>query len=67
MNGSAKIETRYIGDGVEASFDGYHIWLKTVDGNDNKVALEPAVVTKFLKYVEYVETELRKTNGEFNY
>jgi hypothetical protein len=39
------IPPRYLGDGVYASFDGYHIWLETVDGNgrNHKIALEPAV------------------------
>jgi hypothetical protein len=35
----------YLGDGVYASFDGYHIWLD-LRGQDNttKIALEPAVL-----------------------
>ena len=54
-----KIESRYIGDGVEASFDGYHIWLKTVDGNNNQVALEPPVMKRLFEYVKYVEHACR--------
>lgn len=49
-----KIENKYIGDGVEASFDGYHIWLKTVDGNNNEIALEPDVLKRFDQYRAYV-------------
>lgn len=42
------MEDRYIGDGVYASFDGYHIWLKTQQGME--VALEPEAFTALVKY-----------------
>ena len=34
----------YLGDAVYASFDGYQIWLRTGDGNNQRIALEPAVL-----------------------
>jgi hypothetical protein len=36
----------YLGDAVYASFDGYHIWLKTSNGiiTTNEIALEPGVL-----------------------
>lgn len=36
----------YLGDAVYASFDGYHIWLKTSNGISitNEIALEPGVL-----------------------
>ena len=36
----------YLGDAVYASFDGYHIWLKTSNGIEttNEIALEPGVL-----------------------
>ena len=37
----SSFEDRYLGDGVYASFDGYHIWLKTQEGMS--IALEPPV------------------------
>ena len=40
----------YLGDAVYASFDGYQIWLRTDDGNDNRIALEPAVFNALLDY-----------------
>jgi len=42
----------YLGDGVYASFDGYHIWLKAggLDQDDNQIALEPAVFEALVKY-----------------
>lgn len=46
----------YLGDAVYASFDGYHIWLTTGDGNDQRIALEPSV---FRALVEY-EVQLRR-------
>lgn len=42
---------RYLGDAVIASFDGYQIWLRTDDGNNNRIALEPAVYEALLAYV----------------
>lgn len=42
----------YLGDAVYASFDGYQIWLRTGDGNDNRIALEPAVYAALLKFVD---------------
>jgi hypothetical protein len=58
----------YLGDGVYASFDGWHIWLRTGshEARDatNSVALEPAVFNALLEYqrklvetLEHVETE----------
>lgn len=52
------VESRYIGDGVEASYDGYHIWLKTVDGNNHQIALEPDVLKKLDQYRAYVAQAL---------
>lgn len=45
-------EHEYLGDGVYASFDGYHIWLKTGshDNPDNKIALEPSVYAALMRY-----------------
>ncbi len=41
----------YLGDGVYASFDGYHIWLD-LRGQDNstRIALEPRVFEALLRY-----------------
>lgn len=40
----------YLGDAVYASFDGYHIWLTTGDGNDQRIALEPSVFRGLVEY-----------------
>jgi hypothetical protein len=42
----------YLGDGVYASFDGWHMWLRTSDGLrvTNEIALEPAVYSALVRY-----------------
>jgi len=46
----------YLGDGVYACFDGYHVWLTTgthvIDEADNKIALEPEVLVAFMEYLK---------------
>jgi hypothetical protein len=46
-----KDEETYIGDGVYASFDGWHVWLRTgVDGREHRIALEPPVLAALTDY-----------------
>lgn len=46
---------RYIGDGVYASFDGYHVNL-AVNNHDNIVVyLDPHVITALIKYFDDVK------------
>ena len=49
------MEDDYLGDGVYASFDGYHIILD-LRGQDNttSIALEPSVIEALLRYKERV-------------
>lgn len=55
---SVKVEPSYCGDGVYASFDGYHLILTT--GHHlpalaaNKVYLEPDVIGHVLAYIETI-------------
>ena len=44
------IEDRYIGDGVYASFDGYHIILDLRKQDASRIALEPEVIDQLLRY-----------------
>ena len=45
----------YIGDGVYASFDGMHIWLRTDRGGvDHMIALEAPVLDQLLQFAERV-------------
>jgi hypothetical protein len=41
----------YLGDAVYASFDGWQICLRTGDGNDQRIYLEPGVYASLLAYV----------------
>lgn len=38
----------YLGDGVYAAFDGWHVWLRTLEGHE--IALEPAVMAALQRY-----------------
>jgi hypothetical protein len=44
----------YLGDGVYASFDGYHLWLTTGSHEErdasNRIALEPSVYAALVRY-----------------
>lgn len=44
----------YLGNAVYASFDGYHIWLKTGDGNNQQIALEPKVYFALRRYAQRI-------------
>ena len=43
-------EEVYLGDAVYASFDGYQIRLRTGDGNNQVIYLEPEVMEALMKY-----------------
>lgn len=48
-------EETYIGDGVYASFDGYHIWLRAPrEAGDHFIALEPSVYSALMRYADTV-------------
>lgn len=48
-------EERYLGDGLYASFDGWHIVLRAPRAEgDHTVYLEPAVLTEFLAYLKKI-------------
>ncbi len=42
----------YLGDAVYASFDGWQICLRTGDGNNQRIYLEPGVYQSLLRFVE---------------
>lgn len=45
-------QPEYLGDGVYATFDGYHIWLSTQEGH--RIAVEPAVYMALKAYAQKV-------------
>ena len=53
MNSDSK--QRYLGDGVYASFDGYHVNLAVNNHNNHVVALEPDVIIALKQYFEDIE------------
>ena len=52
---------RYLGDGVYADYDGYHVVLTTEDGisTTNKICLDPNVMEALVDYI-------KKLNGDEN-
>ena len=49
------IEGRYLGDGVYASFDGYHIILDLrAQDSTTRIALEPTVFKELMRYATIV-------------
>lgn len=50
----------YLGDGVYASFDGYHIWLAANHHTNKVVALEPSVFEALIRYKKRLDMQLTK-------
>lgn len=51
-------DSTYLGDGVYASFDGYHILLDLRGQDDTtKIALEPAVIEALELYIAKVRAD----------
>lgn len=46
---------KYLGDGVYASFDGYHVNLAVNNHKNHVVALEPEVVESLKQYFNEIE------------
>lgn len=49
---------KYLGDAVYASFDGYRIWLRTGDSNNQRIALEPEVFNALVKYAAMLRARI---------
>ena len=52
-----RVNESYLGDGVYASFDGYHIWLRTQRETWHEIALEPCVLTALNDYAQRLREE----------
>ena len=52
-------DTRYIGDGVYAFFDGYAIWLHANDLEHptDKICLEPSVMEGLISFNEAIKAK----------
>lgn len=44
----------YLGDAVYASYDGFQIWLRTGDGNNQRIALDSHTCAALMEYVERI-------------
>jgi hypothetical protein len=57
----------YLGDGVYATFDGYHIWLKTGSHRDHEataqIVLEPGVFAALVDYQRKLVEALAREQG----
>lgn len=54
----------YIGDGVYASYDGWHVWLRCDrEGGVHEVGLEPGVRVALTRYIADLATR-RERGGE---
>ncbi len=59
------IDDDYLGDGVYASFDGYHIALDLRgQGSEMKIALEPQVFAALLRYKTRVDDAIKELQKE---
>lgn len=47
----------YLGDAVYASFDGWQIKLRTGDGNNQVIYLEPSVLSRLVEYARRITAE----------
>jgi hypothetical protein len=48
----------YLGDGVYASCDGWHIWLRTSrESGVHEIALEPPVIDALIEYVKSINAK----------
>jgi len=54
----------YLGDGVYASFDGFHIWLdlRAQAPGDVEIALEPTVFERLFLYRDHLTRKLAEEN-----
>lgn len=54
------IKDEYLGDGVYASFDGYHIWLAANHHNNKVIALEPPVMLALRNYEKKIKDHMNE-------
>ena len=54
-----RVEETYLGDAVYASHDCYQIWLRTGDGNDQQIALDPSTYRALVEYAKRIGLDHR--------
>lgn len=64
MNGQ-HFKKEYLGDGVYADFDGFHIVLTANDGDsDNTIYLDETVMSGLLRYIDYLKEQIVKQEDQ---
>ena len=58
---SVTIKDRHLGDGVYASYDGYHIWLDLREQDASRIALEPEVFIKLQVFAADIRLAEKET------
>lgn len=56
------MKDEYLGDGVYASFDGFHIELAVNDHENKVICLDPHVMIELIKYNEKLIQEQNEKN-----
>jgi len=59
------MDDRYLGDGVYASFDGYHVILDLRQQDNSQIALEPDVLKSLKLYADacYKQDRVENVDG----
>lgn len=50
------VKPTYLGDGVEAAYDGYHVIL-SIDAGDTRIYLDSSVIRSLLAYLEVIRLD----------
>lgn len=60
------VQDSYLGDGVYASFDGYHVWLDTRAQHPvNRIGLEPQVLDALWQYRRAIQAAIEAAQSTF--
>lgn len=64
MSNDLNIPDEYLGDGVYASFDGWHIWLdlrqQETSPGTSRIALDPSVLRKLDEYRAFISAAVEE-------
>ena len=61
---SKLIEDTYLGDGVYASYDGYHVWLDLRTQDGTRIALEPEVLKMLDLYRRTIQQAIERAQED---
>ena len=58
------IDDEYLGDGVYASFDGWHVWLDLRAQGNERIALEPNIIKALVRFAKHAHEANKQTEAE---